>query len=72
MTVRHFCTLFDSGFLSRGLALYDSLNTVYGEGFHLYVVAFDHDCESLSRYIKWNWMMALCVILPRQISMLLT
>ena len=36
----NFCTLFDSGYLQRGLALYESLcNTC--EEFHLYVMAFD-------------------------------
>ncbi len=36
----NFCTLFDSGYIQRGLALYESLcNTC--EEFHLYVMAFD-------------------------------
>lgn len=37
------CTLFDSNYLSRGLALYSSLRHVAIK-FHLYVVAFDKEC----------------------------
>lgn len=37
------CTLFDSNYLSRGLALYYSLQNV-SAAFHLYVVAFDKKC----------------------------
>ena len=36
-----FCTLFDSGYLSRGLALYYSLES-YCKKFHLYIFAFDN------------------------------
>lgn len=36
----NFCTLFDSGYLSRGLAMYKSLLEVC-KNFHLYVFAFD-------------------------------
>lgn len=37
----HFCTLFDSNYLSRGLALYESLLKV-NENFRLYIFAFDN------------------------------
>jgi len=39
----NFCTLFDSVYLSRGLAMYDSL-AEHCEDFHLYVFAFDEMC----------------------------
>jgi hypothetical protein len=38
-----FCTLFDSHYLSRGLAMYRSLEAVGGQ-FHLYIFAFDDRC----------------------------
>jgi hypothetical protein len=38
-----FCTLFNSAYLSRGVAMYNSL-AQHCEGFHLYVIAFDDNC----------------------------
>ena len=39
----NFCTLFDSNYLTRGLALHDSLAKAC-PSFHLYVIAFNDDC----------------------------
>lgn len=42
----HFCTLFDSFYLSRGLAMYKSLVET-GTKFHLYIFAFDKLSENI-------------------------
>lgn len=39
--MNHYCTLFDSAYLSRGLALYESLNDHEAEEFVLFIFAFD-------------------------------
>jgi hypothetical protein len=39
----NFCTLFDSNYISRGLALFESLKK-NSPDFHLYIVAFDQEC----------------------------
>ncbi len=49
----NFCTLFNSGYLSRGIALYNSLvNTC--DDFHLYVFAFDDVCFQFLRDAKFE------------------
>ncbi len=42
----HFCTLFDSNYLARALAMYRSLER-HCEAFHLYVFAFDQKSEEV-------------------------
>lgn len=42
--INHFCTLFDSNYLSRGITMYRSLADT-GADFHLYVFAFDETCK---------------------------
>ena len=37
----NYCTYFDKNYLSRGLALYDSLLKNSKKKFHLYIIAFD-------------------------------
>jgi hypothetical protein len=40
----YFCTLFDSNYLTRGLATYESLKKACDNEFRLYVFAFDDKC----------------------------
>jgi len=44
----NFCTLFDSYYLSSGIALYESLKK-YNANFHLYIYPFDKRCEKILR-----------------------
>ena len=46
-----FCTLFDSNYLTRGLALYDSLRSS-GESFKLYVVCFDEMTHQILKKLE--------------------
>lgn len=49
--MNHYCTLFDSGYLTKGLALYNSIvNT--GEEFKLFVFAFDDECYDILSKLK--------------------
>jgi len=49
MSINSYCTLFDSNYLTRGLAMYESLDKC-SDSFHLYIFAFDdRSCELLKR-----------------------
>lgn len=47
----HLCTLFDSNYLSRGVAMYESLKR-YSKDFHLYILAFDEKCERVLKQLN--------------------
>ena len=47
----NFCTLFDSGYLSRGLAMHASLSK-YCTDFHLYIFAFDDVCFQIVKELN--------------------
>lgn len=49
--MRNYCTLFDTNYLSRGLAMYESLNAVSVD-FHLYIFAFDDKCYEILKNEK--------------------
>jgi hypothetical protein len=47
----NFCTLFDSNYIARGLALYDSL-LKHSRNFHLYIFAFDDKAFTVLKGMK--------------------
>jgi hypothetical protein len=47
----YFCTLFDSNYLSKGIAMYESLSKHCRE-FQLYIFAFDNNCYSILNKLK--------------------
>ncbi len=49
--MRNYCTLFDSNYIMRGLAMYNSLKK-YSKDFHLYIFAFDDNCYNKLRELK--------------------
>lgn len=49
--MQHFCTLFDTFYMSRGLVMYDSLERS-GADFHLYIFAFDDTCYSILKRLS--------------------
>lgn len=51
----NFCTLFDTNYLSRGIAMYESL-VKQDNDFHLYVIAFDSTTNRVLREMKFERM----------------
>lgn len=51
----NFCTLFDSYYIHKGIALYLSLERVT-QDFHLYVMAFDRECYEKLKFISFDKM----------------
>ncbi len=53
--MKNYCTLFNSDYLTRGLAMYESLES-HSNSFHLYVFAFDDKCYELLQTLKYEYM----------------
>jgi hypothetical protein len=51
--MKNFCTLFDKNYLSKGLAMYESLS-LYLEDFHLYIFALDNDTLDTLQKLNLN------------------
>lgn len=51
----NYCTLFDSNYINKGLALYQSLCNVCND-FHLYVVAFDDNCYNILKKLNFEYL----------------
>ena len=47
----NYCTLFNSNYLTCGLAMYESLKK-HGDEFHLYIFAFDNRSEKLLKKLN--------------------
>jgi len=47
----NYCTLFNSSYLTRGVAMYESLLST-GADFHLYIFAFDNQCANVLKALK--------------------
>ncbi|WP_322906515.1 hypothetical protein [Paenibacillus campi] len=56
--MNHYCTLFDSHYLSRGLAMYESLVET-GESFTLYVFCFDESSYRIITQLKLDHLVAI-------------
>ncbi|MCB9228522.1 MAG: glycosyl transferase [Deltaproteobacteria bacterium] len=53
--MQHYCTAFDSAYLLKGIALYESMLR-HTQSFHLYVIAFDSDCYRILRLLNYSHM----------------
>lgn len=49
--MKNYCTLFDSNYIMRGLAMYNSLKK-QSKDFHLYIFAFDDNCHNKLKELK--------------------
>ena len=49
--MHNYCTLFDSNYLTRGLAMYESLKK-YSDNFHLYIFSFDDKSHELLKTLN--------------------
>ena len=49
--MHYFCTLFDSNYLTRGLAMIESLNK-HCPSYHIYVFPFDEKCYQILNKLK--------------------
>jgi len=58
----NFCTLFDSNYLTRGLALHESLRKQC-ESFHLYIFAFDENCREVLNSLLQSGELKNCTII---------
>lgn len=49
--MKNYCTLFDSNYIMRGLAMYNSLKR-HSNDFHLYIFAFDDNCYNKLKELR--------------------
>ncbi|MHC1737517.1 MAG: glycosyl transferase [Ignavibacteriaceae bacterium] len=59
----NFCTLFDSNYLTRGLALHESLMK-HCPAFHLYIFAFDEKCLNVLKELSASGELQNCTLIP--------
>lgn len=57
----NFCTLFDSGYLTRGLAMYESLK-MHAKDFHLYVFVFDDKSLKILNQLNLEYMSVISLV----------
>ena len=56
----HFCTLFDSNYVSKGIALYLSLQ-MHTDDFVLYVMSLDRECKEMLQSCDFKHMIVECI-----------